>query len=87
MTSSKECGKIAKLSSDSQERAGTKKDFEKSRKKYLTNSREYGKIVNVPRQSGAGRVPCKLNNVTNEKHQSSASGDRCLDDEESKGRV
>ncbi len=50
-----------------------KKDFEKSRKKYLTNGRACGKIVNVPRQSGAGRVPCKLNNVTNEKHQSSAS--------------
>ena len=55
----------------------TKKDFEKSRKKYLTKLRSCGKIVNVPRQSGAGRVPCKLNNVTNEKHQSSTSLMRC----------
>ena len=54
-----------------------RKNFEKSRKKYLTNRKTCGKIVNVPRQSqersGAGRVPCKLNNVTNEKHQSSMS--------------
>ncbi len=41
----------------------------KKLKKHLTNAAGCGKITNVPPK---GRVPCKLNNVTNEKHQTDA---------------
>ena len=39
------------------------KEFEKTRKKYLTKRTEPDIIVNVPLE---GRVPCKLNNVRKE---------------------
>ena len=38
-------------------------------KKMLTNAERCGNISNVPR---LGRVPCKLNNERNEKHQTGA---------------
>ena len=38
-------------------------------KKVLTNAKRCGNIYNVPR---LGRVPCKLNNERNEKHQTGA---------------
>ena len=44
-------------------------------KKYLTNRSECAKIANVPPLE---RVPCKLNNVTNETHQTEAQ--RCADE-------
>ena len=44
----------------------TKKKFEKTWKKFLTNAERCGKIATVPPMR---RAPCKLNNVTNEKHQ------------------
>ena len=38
-------------------------------KKVLTNAKRCGNIYNVPR---LGRVPCKLNDERNEKHQTGA---------------
>ena len=55
--------------------AGANESAEKLRKKlkkYLTNRNESARINDVPPLRRTGRVPCKLNNVTNEKHQSSA---------------
>ncbi len=46
------------------------KGCEKKAKKHLTNAAGCGKITNVPPKR---RVPCKLNNVTNEKHQNRAA--------------
>ena len=42
------------------------KDLKKIRKKFLTKARGCAKIATVPPMR---RAPCKLNNVTNEKHQ------------------
>ena len=47
-------------------RAARTKKFEKTWKKFLTNASGCAKIVTVPPMR---RAPCKLNNVTNEKHQ------------------
>ena len=46
--------------------ARTKKD-QKDRKKFLTKGLKCGKIM--PAAESERRVPCKLNNVTNTKHQ------------------
>ena len=61
---------------------GWRQALEELRKKHLTKAERRGKIAYVPPLRRAGRVPCKLNNVTNEKHQSSLSvmdndEDRC----------
>ena len=63
------CDKITKLS---EAESGASKVLKKLWKKYLTSSKKCGKIKNVP-PPRRRRVPCKLNNVTNEKHQSSMS--------------
>ena len=42
------------------------KSLKKARKKFLTKRAECGKIKT---RRTKRRVPCKLNNVTNEKHQ------------------
>ena len=48
MTNGESCGKISKLSRERFFRiASTKKDFEKSRKKYLTNGTTCGKIAEL----------------------------------------
>ena len=47
-------------------RAARTKKFEKTWKKFLTNASGCAKIATVPPMR---RAPCKLNNVTNEKHQ------------------
>ena len=66
-------GRISKLFEGREIEKRARKKIWKSRKKYLTNDLECAKIANVPPLRRAGRVPCKLNNVTNEKHQSSMS--------------
>ena len=48
------------------ERAAGSKKIDNFCKKVLTNARQFGNILTVPQM---GRVPCKLNNERNEKHQ------------------
>ena len=67
LTSEGEPDIVYRLSqAESSDESRERKKFEKTWKKFLTNARECAKIVTVPPMR---RAPCKLNNVTNEKHQ------------------
>ena len=66
LTSEGEPDIIYRLSQTGLRREARTKKFEKTWKKFLTNARECVKIATVPPMR---RAPCKLNNVTNEKHQ------------------
>ena len=71
MTKARKCGNLIKLSARAapatEEAADERtKEFEKTRKKFLTKRTRCGRIKTRRLER---RVPCKLNNVTNEKHQ------------------
>ncbi len=52
--------------SDEKLRMRSEKELEKSSKRGLTKAKRCGKIIPAAEER---RVPCKLNNVTNTKHQ------------------
>ena len=60
------CGILTELSTRTASVNDETKKFEKTRKKFLTNRIASDILNNVPLMR---RVPCKLNNETNEKHQ------------------
>ena len=81
MTKRTECGNLiesaARPARDNLERAANErasKKFEKTWKKFLTK-RKRCVIIKTRRDKFARCAPCKLNNVTNTKHQ---KGDGCL---------
>ena len=71
MTSGERFGIVTKLSAGGRAERDMGRTFGKTfEKKFLTN-RMKASIIAMFRRTG--RVPCKLNNVTNEKHQTDGS--------------
>ena len=64
-----ESGILTKLSARAAEAVASRKKLTNFAKNKLTRWKTYVNIMTVPR---LGRVPCKLNNERNEKHQTGA---------------